>query len=381
MRRWARIAAIVGLVVAIALAAAYASRRLGTGQHPTLEVTGTIEALQVDVSPKITGRIGELLVRDGQPVEAGQLLARLDDAELAAEASRAEAALRAAEAQLRDLEAGARPQEIAEARAQVARAQARLADLLAGSRRQEIEQARAALRSAAATREWTQRDYRRTQELYTKDLIAAQEVDRAKQAYEVAVENERAARERLSILEAGAREQEVAAARAELRAAQDRLELLLAGPRPDAVAAARAQVAQAKATLALAETRLREARIVSPLTGVVLRKNLEAGELASPAMSIATLLDPRDTWVRAYVPETEVGRLRIGQLARVSVDAFPNRAFSGRITEIASEAEFTPKNVQTKKERVNLVFRIKVAVDSGGGLLKPGMPADAVILD
>ena len=109
----------------------------------------------------------------------------------------------------------------------------------------------------------------------------------------------------------------------------------------------------------------------------MLRKNLEVGETANPGVAILTLMDPTDMWLRAYVSETDLGRVRLGQPATISVDAFPGRSFAGTISEIASEAEFTPKNVQTKKERVNLVFRVKIAVRDAGGVLKPGMPADA----
>ncbi|MBI2553025.1 MAG: efflux RND transporter periplasmic adaptor subunit [Candidatus Rokubacteria bacterium] len=137
---------------------------------------------------------------------------------------------------------------------------------------------------------------------------------------------------------------------------------------------------QARAALDLAGSRLRETTIVSPINGVCLRKNLEVGEMANPGVSILTLVDPTDIWLRAYVPETDIGRIKIGMAARITIDAFKDRTFTGKITEIASEAEFTPKNVQTKKERVNLVFRIKIALDNPEGLLKPGMPADADIL-
>jgi HlyD family secretion protein len=119
--------------------------------------------------------------------------------------------------------------------------------------------------------------------------------------------------------------------------------------------------------------------ILSPVDGIVLRKNLEVGEMANPGVPIVTLMKPSDLWVRAYVPEEEVGRIKVGSRAQVAVDAYPARRFPGRITEIASEAEFTPRNVQTRKERVNLVFRIKIAVDNPEGILKPGMPADADI--
>ena len=365
------------VVVATVVAAVWTFRHLDADEG--LALSGTVEGTQVDVSAKVTGRIAELAAREGERVERGRVLVRLAADELAAEARRAEGALSAAQAQLRDLLAGARPEEIHEAEARAARADAQLADLLAGARRQEIEQARAALRNAQATREWTARDFRRAEELFDKQLIAAQEVDRARQAFEVATANEVSARERLDLVSVGPREHEIAAARAEVRAARERVQLLKAGPRPDAVAAARAQVAQAEAAITLARARLAEATIAAPIGGVVLRKNLEAGETANPGVAIVTLLDPRDIWLRAYVPETDIGRIRVGQAATITVDAYPGRRFPGEISEIASEAEFTPKNVQTKKERVNLVFRVKIAAKNPDGVLKPGMPADAVL--
>lgn len=370
---------ILAAVVFLAAAGSYGARVLNSSSPSGLVVTGTMEATQVEVSAKYTGRILALLAREGGEVAQGQLLVRLDDQELRAEVERNEAALRTARAQLSDLLAGARKEEIEEARATVERARAQLDDLLAGSRREEIEQARQNLQSASATREWTERDFRRAQELYKQELVAAQEVDRARQAYEVAKAQERSAREQFDLLLAGPRPHQIEAARAQLKAAQDRLNLLLAGPRPHLVEAARAQVAQAQAALALALSRLRETVITSPIRGVVLRKNLEVGETANPGVSILTLVDPRDLWLRAYVPEAEIGRIKVGQPARIKIDAFRDRAFAGKITEIASEAEFTPKNVQTQKERVNLVFRVKIGVENPEGILKPGMPADAEI--
>ncbi len=317
----------LALLLVLGLAYAYGGRLFGPGSKPVVSVTGTIEALQVDVSAKIAGRIVARPVKEGDRVSEGQLLVRLDDSELAADARRQEAAVRTAQATLRDLRAGAR--------------------------REEIEDARAALQSAEATRWMTDRDYRRAQELSQKALIATQEVDRSRQAYDVAVAQEKSARQRLN--------------------------LLLAGSRPDQIEAARHQLAQAEQALAVSRSRLKEMTILSSLDGVVLHKNLEVGEMANPGVSILTVMNPREIWVRAYVPEEEVGRIKIGDAARIKVDAYPGRTFSGRIIEIGSEAEFTPKNVQTKKERVNMVFRIKIAVDNPEGILKPGMPADADI--
>jgi HlyD family secretion protein len=227
---------------------------------------------------------------------------------------------------------------------------------------------------------WAERDLARAQALYARELVAAQDVDRARQAYEVAAASETSARERLALVEAGPRPHEVAAARAEVRAAEERVELLRAGSRPQEIEAARARLAEARAAVALARARLEDATLAAPIDGVVLRKNAELGETVTPGVSILTLVDPHDLWVRAYVPETDVGRLRLSQSAAITVDAYPDRTFPGTITEIASEAEFTPKNVQTRKERVNLVFRIKIAVRDPSGVVKPGMPADAELL-
>jgi membrane fusion protein YbhG len=396
-----------------------------------LTVTGTIEARDVDLSPKTTARVAAIRVEEGSRVRRGELVIQLDDAELVAEVARLEAGVRVAQSQLRDLVAGARKEEIAEARAHVGRAEATLADLVAGARReeiqaarqvvaqvearqrdleagaraQEIEQARSAVASTEATRVWAEREFERLKSLYDRDLVAAADKDRAWQAFEVARMQERTAREqlglvlagprseqveaaraevrqgreRLRLLEAGPRPGQVDAARAEVRAARERLAIVEAGPRPGQVDTARAQLTQAEATLVQARARLADTRIEAPMDGVVLRKNLEPGATAVPGAAIVTLVNPADLWLRAYIPETDLGRVRIGQAARVTVDTFPGQPFEGRVTEIASAAEFTPRNVQTQKERVNLVFRVKVAIANPDGRLKPGMPADAVI--
>lgn len=396
-----------------------------------LTVTGTIEARDVDLSPKATARVAAIRVEEGSRVRRGELVIQLDDAEPAADVARLEAGVRVAQAQLRDLLAGARKEEVAEAQAHVRRAEATLADLLAGARReeiqaarqvvaqadarqrdleagsraQEIEQARSAVASAEATRVWTEREFERLRLLYDRDLVAAADKDRAWQAFEVARMQERTAREQLALVIAGPRSEQVEAARAEVRQARERLRLIEAGPRPDQVEVARAEVraarerlalveagprpgqvdtvraqlAQAEATLGQARARLADTRIEAPMDGVVLRKSLEPGATAAPGSAIVTLVDPSDIWLRAYIPETDLGRVRVGQTARVTVDAFPGQPFEGRLTEVASGAEFTPRNVQTQKERVNLVFRVKIAIANPDGRLKPGMPADAVI--
>jgi membrane fusion protein YbhG len=370
---------VVVLLLAGAAAGLWALSRRDAGSAG-LKVTGTIEATQVDVGAKATARIRQIRVEEGQRIRRGELLIVLDDDQVRAEVARLEAAREVARAQLKDLLAGARPEEIRAARQAVLQAEARLRDLEAGARRQEVEQGRSAVASAEATRAMAEREYHRLQSLLDQGLIAAQDRDRAWQAWEVARAQERSARQQLDLLLAGPRPEQVEAARAEVRQARERLALTEAGPRAGQVETARAQVAQAEAALEEARARLADARIESPLDGVVLRKNLEPGATATPGTPVLTLVDPQTLWVRVYVPEVDLGRVKLGQTARVTVDAFPGQPFPARVTEIASEAEFTPRNVQTQKERVNLVFRVKVSVSNPDGRLKPGMPADAVIV-
>jgi len=422
---------VVALLLGVAAVGLVLLARRNT-PSPGLLVSGTIEATRVELSSaRLTARILEIRAEEGSQVRRGDLLVVLDGAEPAAEVVRLEAAARVAWAQLTDLRAGSRREEIAEARAMVARADAHLADLQAGARReeiqaarqvvaqaeahvrdleagartQEVEQARSAVASAEATRVMAEREYQRFQRLSDQGLVAATDRDRVWQAFEVARSQERTAREQLALTLAGPRAEQLEAARAEVRQARDRLRLLEAGPRPDQVEVARAEaraardrlalleagpragqvetaqahVAEAEAALAQARVRLAETRLEAPMDGVVLSRNLEPGATATPGAPILTLVDAEALWLRAYVPQTDLGRVRLGQTARITVDSFPGQAFAGRVTEVAPEAEFTPRNVQTQKERVNLVFRVKIAVASADGRLKPGMPADAVI--
>jgi len=293
-----------------------------------LEGTGTIEATEVRVGSKILGRIQDLLVKEGETVKVGQVMARLESAEYAAAVERD--------------------------RASVAKAEAQLAELLAGARDQEIKEARAAVAQAEANLEKARRDWERYQELYTEGAISSQDRDTALNRHQVAQE--------------------------QYKAAQERLSLLLAGARSEAIAAARWEVARAKAALEASMVTLQETVIRAPIAGIVLTKAANQGETVLPGASIVVMLDPQDIWLRVYIAESDIGRVRLGQKARIHVDSFPDRSFAGKVVEIASKAEFTPKNVQTKKERVYLVFGIKIAIENPEGLLKPGMPADAEII-
>jgi HlyD family secretion protein len=161
--------------------------------------------------------------------------------------------------------------------------------------------------------------------------------------------------------------------------ARENLLLVEEGPRREQVEQARARVRQAKEALELARTRLSYATIASPLSGIVLSKNVEPGDYVSAGTPVVTIGDLSDVWMRAYIEETDLGRVKTGQPVDVTTDSYPGKTYAGRISFIAPQAEFTPKSVQTRKERVKLVYRIKVAIANPSMELKPGMPADGVI--
>ncbi|PKN41564.1 MAG: hemolysin secretion protein D, partial [Deltaproteobacteria bacterium HGW-Deltaproteobacteria-17] len=169
------------------------------------------------------------------------------------------------------------------------------------------------------------------------------------------------------------------AALARLQEAREQLDLVREGPRQEEIARARARLDQAKQSLAIARTRLGYATLQAPLSGMVLSENVEPGEYVVPGVPVVTIGDLVNAWVRAYVNETDLGRVKLGQPVCVTTDTYPDKTYPGKLTFISSQAEFTPKNVQTSEERVKLVYRVKVEIANPDFELKPGMPADASI--
>ncbi|MCI0453769.1 MAG: efflux RND transporter periplasmic adaptor subunit [Candidatus Dadabacteria bacterium] len=244
--------------------------------------------------------------------------------------------------------------EVAIRRAELHEAEAKLAELEAGSRPQEIAEAEAKLTAARAEKMHLESDFRRAEQLFKKKIISKEELVHSEGEYEVAA--------------------------ARLREAEEQLKLIKEGPRKEAIEQARARVERAKAALALAETNIGYTTLFSPTSGIVLSENVENGEFVSPGTPIITIGDLENVWLRAYINETDLGRVKVGQRVCVTTDTYPGKVYEGRISFIASEAEFTPKNVQTEKERVKLVYRVKVEIPNPNMELKPGMPADADIL-
>lgn len=345
-----------------------------------IHLSGNIEVTDAELSFKLPGRVEARLVDEGEQVTRGQVVARLDSAELAQEVALRQAEVQAAEAALAELVAGSRPEEVAQAQAAAEQAKARYAEMQAGSRPEELAAAEAVVRRAQAETERARLDAERYAALYKKEIVSAQQNDAARTAYETAQARQREAEEQLKLVKEGPRREQVEQARAAWLQTRERYTLTEKGPRVETIQQARARLQQSREALALAQTRLGYATLQAPLGGVVLSKNVEPGEFVAAGTPIVTVGNLEDVWVRAYINETDLGRVKVGQRVRVRTDTFPGKVYEGRVSFIASEAEFTPKTVETQKERVKLVYRVKVNIRNPRMELKPGMPADAEIL-
>ncbi|MDY0212279.1 MAG: efflux RND transporter periplasmic adaptor subunit [Desulfuromonadaceae bacterium] len=371
------LSAIVG-IVAVILIVQYI-RNWSKSDPNLLTISGNIEVTDAEVGFKIAGRVEKRLISEGELAEAGQLVAILDSLDLSQEVALREAELQASQAVLAELEAGSRVEEIDEASAALHRAQARLDELVAGSRPQEIAAAKASEKQARGEYVRWQAELVRQKKLFEDEVISNREFEETNASYTTAKERLEESGANLKLVVEGPRKEEIEQARASLRESKARYELVQKGPRTEKIDRARADVQSAKQALALAETRLGYAALHSPLTGIVLSDNVEPGEYVSAGTPIVTVGDLVNVWLRGYINETDLGRVKVGQTVRVTTDTYPDKTYEGRISFISSEAEFTPKNVQTTEERVKLVYRIKVNIQNPEMELKPGMPADADI--
>jgi HlyD family secretion protein len=324
-----RIIPVVILLAAAIAASVYYYLRLTEKKAPVNQLTlsGNIEAHESLVGFKAPGRIVELPVEEGQQVAQGALLARIDNADLQQKVRVDEATVRVRESSL--------------------------ALTLAGTRHQEVKAAQQSMVDADADLEQKQLDNERAQQLFAKDEVSAQDRDQAATALK--------------------------RAEAIFKAAQQRYNEAVEGSRKEDIAISRANLNQANASLGLSQVNLSYSVLYAPLAGVVTVRQAELGEVVAPGSPVVTLADLDHIWLRAYVAETDLGRIAWGQNVTITTDTYPGKQYHGRISFISSDAEFTPKSVQTTKERVTLVYRIKIDIDNPTHELKPGMPADARI--
>jgi HlyD family secretion protein len=349
-------AALIGLAV-------YSSGMLH--RDGSLHGSGTVEARNIRVGSKIGGRIDKVLVREGDPVEAGQVLITFDEKELAASLAQARAA---AEKSQR----GYRPEEIAEARAAAAQAKAEYDQRRNGYRQEDIDAAQADLDRANADELRARLDAQRYDALAEKDLVSKQQRDTADANWKMALAQQANFRHKLDQLHRGYRPEEIASAEARYRQAQATLEKLENGNRVEDISAA-------KAALAYDEARFRERQVLAPAAASIEVLDVRPGDLIAPNTPVATLLERDQIYVRIYIPETQIGRVHLGQKAQIRVDSFPNQAFDGAVEQINQQAEFLPRNVQTVEERVHQVFGVKVRIGDTSHLVRAGMAADVTL--
>lgn len=302
-------------------------QRVVTG-NSELHVSGTIEVTEVRASFRIPGLIKKLLVNEGDLVVQEQLIAYLESDELERQISLRQADKTIAESALKELQAGSLPEEIAQVRAKRDQANADFQRL--------------------------KTDFNRQQQLFNQKVISKREFDASQTSYEVAKARLQEAEKALTLMEGGIREEKIEQANARLQ--------------------------QAVESLALADTHLTYATLSAPISGFILSKNVEAGEYVMAGTPIVAIGNLNDMWLRAYINETDLGHIKLGQKVKISTDIRPNTIYEGVISFISPEAEFTPKNIQTAEERVKLVFRIKVTIQNPNHELKPGMPADGLIV-
>jgi HlyD family secretion protein len=325
-----RLIPIVLLLLVAAGAGAWYLRGRSHKEAAPYAASGTVEATEAQLGFQAPGQLAEIAVHEGDRVHAGQVLARLDPAEAQARRAQAEA--------------------------QVAAARAAVAELERGSRSEEVGQARAAATTAKEKLSDAESDYRRARVLYDGGAISKEALDNAQTARAVA--------------------------RSQATQVEEQLRLVRNGPSRERIDQARAQLAQAEAALKATGVTLGNLTLTAPFDGLVTVRHREPGEIVAAGSPVLTLINPADRWVRIYIQENRVGSIHLGSRAAISSDTYPGKTYPGEIAYIASEAEFTPKNVQTTEERVKLVYAVKVRVlEDRSYELKPGLPADVRLLE
>jgi len=292
-----------------------------------IESTGTIEATEVDIRAEAAGIIQSLHFDEGDWVQQGDILAEIDREK--------------------------KEIELAQAKARLAETEAQLALLIKGLRDKEVERVREVFLESQVLLKDSEREYKRIQKLFDEGVIDLGSRDKAEAVYESAQKRYEIARKNYEIAREGSRKEEIQAGEAVKDAAEAQVKLI--------------------------ERQLEDTTVTIPLHGVISERYVELGEFVSVGSLMATVIDLKQVWVMAYVSEINLGTVKLGQEGRVKVDSFPEKEFVGKVTYISPEAEFTPKNIQTKEERVKLVFGVKIELDNPDQELKLGMPADAIL--
>ncbi|HLG15552.1 MAG TPA: efflux RND transporter periplasmic adaptor subunit [Blastocatellia bacterium] len=366
--------ALLLAIVGVAAAWKYLSARESAAR---LILSGTVEADEIHVGSKVGGRIAAVMVREGEEVKAGQSLVRFESYDLDARRADALAAVAQAEANLEKTRKWFRPEEVEEARARAEAAWMSYELARNGPRPQEIDAARADVSAADADYEVARLTLARIEQLNRDGVASRQDFDNAKAAFDRAAAKRDAARQKLDVLRAGTRSEEVARADRQFKQAAAYRQLVESGARKEDVVAARAQLDRARATLQQIDAQLAELEVKSPAYAFVEVLQIRPGDLINPSSPVATLVEVDRLWLRVYVAQPELINVRLGAEVTVKVDS--GDTFNGRIEEISSRGEFTPRNVQTREERTHQVFGVRVRLDNSSRRLRAGMAADVII--
>lgn len=317
MRNWILVLLIIGIT---------ACSKKNNGS--VIEGTGTIEAIKVDVSSGLGGKIKNIFIEEGDRVNAGDTLILIDDTDYQLQKKLVKASLDGASAGLKLM--------------------------LAGSRIEDVQQAQENVKATRAAFEKAEANYIRIKDLLEKGSATKSLFDDAQAGYDMA--------------------------KANYQASQKVLEKLVKGARAQEIEIAQANKSQAEANLEITGKKISDCIITSPINGTVTNKLIEEGERVAPNGMLVTITKTDSMWITIYVGEKYIGRVKVGQKTEVTIDSQPDKAFIGEVRYIAEEAEFTPKNIQTKDEREKLVFGVKIKIDNKEGILKSGIPADALII-
>ncbi len=382
---------LVVVLAGVAVAGVMIYRSQNPPQSDRILASGNIELTQINIAFKTAGRLIELNVAEGDAVKKGMVVARLDKDQLIQQREAQIASLRTSEAQLAeartslDMQRQTLDADLDVRQSQVQSADSRLKDLKNGARPQELDQAKAAVESAEAESERATKDWTRAQTLYKDDDISTSQYDQFRTRFQSSGATLKQAKQALDLLSAGARTEVVHEADAQLSGAKASLKLgeanrLSLNKLQQEITAREADIDRSKAQIALLDAQIADTVAASPIDGVVLVKSADVGEVLAPGTSVVEVGDIDHPWLRAYVGEKDLGRVKLGGKVKVTTDSYPGKVYDGRISFISSEAEFTPKEIQTTEERVKLVFRIKIDIDNRNHELKSNMPADAEIV-
>ncbi len=366
----------MALAASVLFLAACSGAKWPGAQLSTLVFSGTVETREIRVGSKVGGRVASVLVAEGQEVSAGQALIRIDVSEIESQQRQALARIEQHQARLERLERGARPEEKAQASAATAGARANLDAVRNWPRAEEIAQARASFAASDAVLSNAESVLARASQLNSNGDISKQEYEAAKSQRDSLLARHDAEKKRLELLLNGSRPEDVRAVEERYRQALEAENLVRAGPRAEEIADSRAQLREAQEVLRQLLIRIDEGEVRAPVAARVEVLSLRPGDLLAPNQPVARLLEKAELWVRIYVPEPQLGLIRVGQKASIKIDTFPERRFEGVVDQINAQGEFTPRNIQSRNERNHQVFGVKVRLDNREGIIKSGMAAD-----